>query len=185
VRKRYTDDDVPLAEALAGDAAAWDHIIEQHSRLLWWIARSYRLDDSTAQDVAQTVWFQLKDRGRSIRDPKKLRGWLSTTARREALRQASRRDIPTEDLGYAEADRYTGSVDEAVIDEELTGMVLAAFAQLPAKDQELLRLVTDVPPKSYTEIAELLGKSHGYIGPSRQRAVARLRQILNDMGGLV
>ena len=77
-----------LRAALDGDRGAWAEIVDEYTNLLWWIARSYRLDEATSADVVQTVWLQLVQHGRSIADPEKLAGWLSTTARREALRRA-------------------------------------------------------------------------------------------------
>ncbi len=170
-----------LRSALDGDRAAWDRIVEDYSKLLWWIARSYRLDDTTAADVVQTVWLQLIRFGDRIQDPAKLGGWLATTARREALRRTKDRHVPTE-WAEEEPDLLAPALDERMLDEETINIVLAAFALLPENDQQLLRLVCDVPPKTYEEIAALLGKSHGHIGPSRQRALARLRALIREMG---
>lgn len=170
-----------LAAALAGDSQAWEQIVEDHTRLLWWIARSHRLDEATAADVVQTVWLQLIRFGDRIKDPDRLAAWLATTARREAQRRLSVRDVPTEFMSD-EPDRHSPEVDERLIDEETIGTVLAAFEQLSVDDQRLLHLVCDVPPRSYDEIAKLLGKSPGYIGPTRRRALERLRALLNEMG---
>jgi RNA polymerase sigma factor (sigma-70 family) len=170
-----------LSAALAGDRDAWSAIVEEYTNLLWWIARSYRLDDATSADLVQTVWLQLVRFGDRIEDPERLAAWLATTARREAQRRVAPRDIPSEYVGEG-ADRLAAPPDEEVLDEELIGVVLAAFEQLSPDDQRLLQLVCDVPPKSYEEIALLLGKSHGHIGPTRQRALKRLRALLNEMG---
>ncbi len=170
-----------LASALAGDRDAWNRIIEDYTRLLWWIARSHRLDDATSADVVQTVWLQLIRFGDRIQDPSKLKAWLATTARREALRRVSPAEIPADVVG-GQPDSHDAPPDERLLDDEMLGIVLAAFDQLSADDQRLLRLVCDVPPKSYEEVAALLGRSVGYIGPSRQRALNRLRALLNEMG---
>lgn len=170
-----------LGAALAGDRDAWNQIVEDYTRLLWWIARSHRLDDATSADVVQTVWLQLIRFGDRIQDPNRLKAWLATTARREALRRTSSSEIPVDVVGER-ADPFDAPVDEGVLDDETLGIVLAAFDQLSADDQRLLRLVCDVPPKSYEEVAALLGRSVGYIGPSRQRALSRLRDLLHEMG---
>ncbi len=154
-----------LAAALAGDRDAWARIVEDYSNLLWWIARSHRLDDASAADVVQTVWLQLVRFGHRVQDPDRLPSWLATTARREAQRRLSSRDIPSGWI-QEEIDRTLPAVDERLIDEETIGGVLAAFANLSADDQRLLRLVCEVPAKSYEEIASLLGKPQGYIGPT-------------------
>lgn len=170
-----------LAAALAGDRDAWNRIVEDYTRLLWWIARSHRLDDATSADVVQTVWLQLIRFGDRIQDPDRLRAWLATTARREALRRTSSNELPIEGIGDRQ-DPHGAAPDEDLLDDETLGIVLAAFEHLSADDQRLLRLVCDVPPKSYQEVAALLGRPVGYIGPSRQRALNRLRALLNEMG---
>lgn len=172
-----------LPAALAGDRAAWDQIVREHTKLLWWIARSHRLDDATAADVVQTVWLQLVRFGDRISDPSRLRGWLATTARRESLRRTGGREVPVERL-RDHADRLAAEPEEQALDEELLGAVLAAFEALPEKDQRLLRLMCDVPPKTYEEIAAILGRSAGHLGPTRQRALARLRALLSEQGAL-
>lgn len=170
-----------LADALAGDRDAWDRIVANHSRLLWWVAKSYRLDESTAADVVQTVWLQLIRFGDRIEDPKRLPAWLSTTTRRECMRRVASRDIPSEWV-EEEPDRHSAEPDEELLDHEMLDIVLAAFSQLSADDQRLLRLLCDEPPKSYEEIAALLGRTPGYIGPTRQRALVKLRALVQEMG---
>lgn len=170
-----------LHDALDGDRDAWNQIVDDNSRLLWWIARSYRLDDATAADVVQTVWLQLLRAGHRIRNPERLSAWLATVARRESLNRVSGREIPSE-MSEHQPDRTAPSVEDRVVDDETIGLVLAAFAKLSPQDQQLLRLVCDVPPKSYEEVAALLGRSTGYIGPTRQRAVHRLRGLIHEMG---
>lgn len=170
-----------LDAALAGDRQAWNRIVDEYSRLLWWIARSHRLDEATAADVVQTVWLQLIRFGGRIQNPDRLSAWLAAVARRESLRRATGRDIPSPSLGER-ADNTAVTPEERVVDEDTLGIVLAAFEQLSHDDQRLLRLVCDVPPKSYDEIAVLLGRSTGYIGPSRQRALNRLRSLIHEMG---
>jgi RNA polymerase sigma factor (sigma-70 family) len=170
-----------LEAALAGDQTAWNRIVEDHIRLLWWIARSYRLDDATSADMVQTVWLQLVRFGHRIEDPARLPGWLATTARREAIRLTSQRELPDEAIGE-DQDLLAPAIDERILDQEAIGLVLAAFERLPSDDQRILKLFIEVPPKSYQEIAALLGKSHGYIGPTRRRALDRLRALLREAG---
>ncbi len=170
-----------LEAALAGDSDAWARIVDDYSRLLWWVARRHRLDDATAADVVQTVWLQLIRFGHRIQNPDRLPSWLATVARREALRRTGGMELPSLEI-EDRSDLGEQSTEDRVIDEETLGIVLAAFEQLSDDDQRLLRLVCDVPPKSYEEVATLLGRSVGYVGPTRQRALNRLRTILTEMG---
>src|SRR6266568_5015213 len=93
-----------LAQAAGGDQRAWDALVEQHSRLLWAVARSYRLDPADAADVVQTAWLRLVEHLDRIEEPARLVGWLVTTTRRECLRvlrRAGRERLVAADDGGA------------------------------------------------------------------------------------
>lgn len=168
-----------LEAALNGDSDAWTSIVERFSDQLWWITRGYRLDEHTAADVVQTVWIQLIRFGHQIQDPERLGAWLATCTRRECLRRVSPREVPSTSL-EERPDMNQELPEEAMLDEEAIGAMLIGFAQLSEPDQRLLKLLCDVPPRSYQEIAALLGRPVGAIGPSRQRALDRLRAILKE-----
>src|SRR3954471_11434121 len=79
-----------LARASEGDDDAWHALVDQHTPLLWAVARSHRLDAADAGDVVQTTWLRLLEHLGRIEDPTRLIGWLVTTARRESLRTLRR-----------------------------------------------------------------------------------------------
>jgi hypothetical protein len=54
--------------------------------------------------------------------------------------------------------------------------LLAGLAELPARQRELLLLLVADPPLSYAEISQRTGIPVGSIGPTRGRALDRLRQ---------
>lgn len=168
-----------LEAALNGDSDAWESIVGEFTDHLWWITRGYRLDEHTAADVVQTVWIQLIRFGGQIQDPERLGAWLATCTRRECLRRVSPREVPSTML-EERSDDGQELPEEAVLDEEAIGEMLIGFARLSEADQRLLKLLCDVPPRSYQEIAALLGRPVGAIGPSRKRALARLRAILRE-----
>ncbi len=172
-----------LHAALDGDGDAWAAIVDEYTNLLWWIARSYRLDEATSADVVQTVWFQLVQHGRSISDPDRLAGWLSTTARRESLRRAkaNNRTIASDVLDD-QPDLTSTSAEEYVIEDELASIALASYRELGDDCRRLLALLCEEEPRSYAEIATLLGTTPGYIGPTRQRCLQKLRAIMRGMG---
>ncbi len=95
-----------LALAAGGDQLAWDSIVSAYGEMVWGIARSYRLSSSDAADVVQATWLKLVEHVGDIREGDRLGAWLATTTRREALGllRRSKRDIPVEDAGLAEAD---------------------------------------------------------------------------------
>lgn len=161
-----------------GDQRAWDEIVDGFGGLVWSIARGYRLGAST-DDVVQTVWLRLAEHADRIREPDRLASWLAATTRNEALRVSRSQDRarPTDRLAD-DPEPTASSIDDLVTDDDTLRHVLEAFCELPEKDQQLLRLLCTVPPLDYATIAELLGRSVGSIGPSRDRCLKRLRKLL-------
>ncbi len=167
-----------LRRVIEGDQRAWDELVGRFGGLVWSIARGYRLGTLT-DDVVQTVWLRLAENCDRIRDPERLAAWLATTTRNEALRVATKQaklrsasDLPER------ADASASSLDEIVTDDDTLHHVLHGFALLPANDQELLRLLCTVPPLDYATIGQMLGRPIGSIGPSRDRALAKLKKLL-------
>jgi len=74
-----------LSAAGRGDQDAWDTIVERFMPLVWSITRRFNLPEKDQEDVSQTVWLRLAERIETIREPRALPGWISTTTRNEAL----------------------------------------------------------------------------------------------------
>jgi RNA polymerase sigma factor (sigma-70 family) len=168
-----------LARATEGDQEAWDALVDRFSQMVWSIARGFRLDDATAKDVTQTVWLRLVENLDRITDPERLPGWLATTCRREALRVKGVRErmIPTE-FEYDIADE-TPSLEAMLVEDEQAREVLVAFEGLSEDCRQLLRLLCADPPLSYEEIAEIVGRPIGSLGPTRSRCLDRLRAVMS------
>lgn len=171
-----------LTRAAAGDQAAWNALVERFAPLVWSVSRSFRLDEATARDVSQTVWLKLVEHCDRIQDPDRLPGWLATTTRREALRvvKARERTIPT-DFEYDVVDPAP-SLEAMLIEDEETRAVIEAYRELSEDCQQLLRLLTVEPALSYEEIAGVLGRPVGSLGPTRSRCVERLKRTLETRG---
>jgi len=166
-----------VERAARGDQSACDQLVHRYSGMLWRVARGYRLSREDAGDAVQVTWLRLAERIQQIRDPNGISGWLLTTVRRECIHlcQHNRRvslcldkvDLPADEREQPEA------VVESAAEREL---LLAAFNRLPAPHRLLLGTLMASPPPSYAEVARALGMPHGSIGPTRQRALARLRR---------
>lgn len=172
-----------LARAAAGDGDAWAAIVDRYERLLWSVARSFRYDDATTADVVQTVWLRLAEHCDRIRDPERLGSWLAITCRNECLSVGRRRqreysDPRVSDLVELQEKGRVANVEERPIEDETHGEVLSAFARLPESCQQLLRLVCADPPLDYQTISDLTGRPVGSIGPTRQRCLGKLRELM-------
>jgi RNA polymerase sigma factor (sigma-70 family) len=174
--------------AAAGDEAAWEKLVTRHSRLLWAVARSVGLSASDAADVCQTTWMQLVRHASSIHDPDRIGAWLATTARREAIliSRRSRRDIPSGDDPVLEQQSASPVIDltDAALarDERVICALRAAIAELPERSRQLLALLATDPVPPYAEISRRLDMPIGSIGPTRARALERLRRSVVDRG---
>jgi RNA polymerase sigma factor (sigma-70 family) len=168
-----------LARAAQGDQRAWDELVEAHTRLLWAVARSFRLDSADANDVVQTTWLRLVEHLDRIEDPTRLVGWLVTTARREAMRvlRRSGRERPAiEDTMLERADD-SPPVDSALLLDERNAALWHAYEQLGDKCRQLLRVAV-YEPRAYDEISAALGMPIGSIGPTRRRCLTQLKTLL-------
>jgi RNA polymerase sigma factor (sigma-70 family) len=172
-----------VRHAAGGDRRAWDALVDEYGGLIWAITRSYRLSAPEAADVSQTTWLRLCENIERLRDPGAVGAWLATTARRECLNQQGRgRAVDlVEDMSRLEAEVVCDDpVDAGLLQREREAAVRAALVRLPARPQQLLRmLMTDDPP-SYEDVAAALDLPIGSIGPTRGRALRRLRQILES-----
>jgi RNA polymerase sigma factor (sigma-70 family) len=164
-----------LAAVRAGDELAWVQLVDRYTVFLWSVCRSFRLGRAAAEDIIQTVWLRLLERGHTIRDPGALTAWLITTARRECLRvvEAQRRTAG-EDL-LPELVDHRGPED-ASLRAARDRVLWRACQQLSERDAQLLILLAR--GLSYDEIAAVLGLPLGSIGPTRIRAMRKLRAEL-------
>lgn len=185
--KEGLGDGTLVAAAAAGDPAAWDALVDRHAGLVWSVCRRFRLADTDAQDVSQTVWLRLVERLGTLRDPDAVAGWLATSTRNEciAVWRAGRRQTPVSpdsalDLALQTGATPHGDADDRPLDhdlltEERHRALRTAVAGLPAHCRRLLGLLFADPPLTYEEIGARLDVSRGYIGPTRARCLGKLR----------
>ena len=170
-----------VAAAHDGDQRAWDELVDRYSPLLVGVLLRYRLSSAELQDVAQTVWLRLIENLHRIREPRALPGWIVTTARREAFRalDGSRRIQPQDPQ-----DEFWGSQlvseddpDAALERGERRAALLEGFATLSGRQRKVLLMLAEDPPVPYAEISRRTGVPIGAIGPTRARALERLRNV--------
>jgi RNA polymerase sigma factor (sigma-70 family) len=167
-----------VAAALEGDQASWNQLVDRYTPLVLCIVRRYRLHGNDAEDVVQTVWLRLVEHLERIREPAALPGWIVTTARNESLHVLrSQRLVAPADLGEQGWPEGAGdpAIDADLLEAERHQALLIALAELPDRQRALLRLLIEDPPVPYDEISRRLGLPVGSIGPTRARALARVR----------
>lgn len=182
-------DDVSVSElvlaARDGQQSAWDELVTRFTPLVHGIVRRYRLQGSDVDDVVQTLWLRLVEHLDALREPAALPGWIVTTTRNECMRllRARRRTQPVDPLGTGVDHEAPEALrlDEEVLDDldhaERHELLLRAFAELSEQHRTLLLVLVQDPPPSYAEVSARLGIPVGSIGPTRARALQRIREF--------
>ena len=171
--------------AAAGDERSWDALVDEFDGMICAVARAHRLCDVDAADVAQATWLRLFEHLDDLRQPDRIGAWLATTARRECLQILRRADrhVPFGD-GTPGSESREISAGDLLLVAERDQALWRSFGRLRPTDQELLRLLIDHPRPAYEEISSALDMPIGSIGPTRARALGRLRQELARDGAL-
>jgi RNA polymerase sigma factor (sigma-70 family) len=170
--------------ARTGDPDAWSEIVRSFEDMLRAVVRGHRLSSADAADVVQTTWLRLAENIDRVQDPARVGAWLATTARRECLRVRCKlaRELPAENP--PEPRGGVPPIDRRLLEADRDASLWAAFARLCPRDQRLLRMLIADPQPSYEEIGKALAIPIGSIGPTRGRALQRLRRRLELNDGL-
>ena len=177
--------------ARSGDEQAWSTLIVQFTPLLHAITRRHRLCDADAADVAQITWTKCWENLGKLREPAALPGWLAVTCAREAQtllrRRATTIPVDLEETGAPVARRLsTATTSEAedpltiLLRSELNASLRQFIDELGGREGMLMRALLHDP--TYRSLAVLLEMPQGSIGPTRQRAIARLRRRFAQSG---
>src|SRR5215211_6933250 len=172
-------------EAAAGGEDAWRTLVALLDPMLHSIARGYRLSDADADDVVQITWGRALLHLDRLEDPGAVAGWLAVTARREAMRTLQRgvRELPAAEP--PEPRTSAPAPEVLAVEQERSGELHAAVARLSGRQRELLDLLLRRPELSYEDVSRELDMPIGSIGPTRERALERLRADSALAGALV
>jgi RNA polymerase sigma factor (sigma-70 family) len=169
-----------VAGIRAGDEPAWRALSQRYEPLLRWLARQCGLSAEDAGDAVQLTWLRCLEHIGQLTDAGKLNGWLATICRRECIRLATRArsEVPlaTPDMARLIADERADCdpCAEAAFRDQCDRLHRAITA-LPARQRTLLAELLRREDQSYLDLSRRLGIPVGSIGPTRQRAVSRLR----------
>jgi RNA polymerase sigma factor (sigma-70 family) len=179
-RRGERDTESLVAAAAAGEPFAWKQLIDRYAVLIRTVCRSHRLCDADADDVAQLTWMRAVEHLGRLRDPDRFGAWIGTTARHECLAvlRGRKRVVPTADEIAQPLFAEHADPDETELAAERRAAVRHALGALPPRQQTLLRLLHSDSEPSYEAIGSALDMPVGSIGPTRGRALERLRREL-------
>jgi RNA polymerase sigma factor (sigma-70 family) len=162
--------------AQVGETAAWEALVNRFTPMLKATARSYRLCAADVEDVVQTTWAAAFANIARIREPEAIAGWLRVTAGREALRTIRRRqrEIPVHEVRGSDPDEPTA--ERLLLLEERHEALHAALERLPIRQRSIVAALLSNKEPSQNDLARRLTIPPGSIGPTRIRAITRLRR---------
>lgn len=174
-------DDATLCEACrAGDARAWETLVQRYSSLAYGVARRYRLPPGDCDDVHQACFMALVTalgKGDVI---EKLGPWLATVAHRESWRVGRARNRA---LDKADFDSVAEPSEATVRDLTEAHAVRQGLDSLGSPCRELLTALFSVAGEPhYPTISASLGIPVGSIGPTRARCLGKMEKFLRERG---
>jgi RNA polymerase sigma factor (sigma-70 family) len=176
-----------------GNQAAWGVLVRRFQRLIYTIPRRAGLSEEQAADVFQVAFSRLFENLSKLGDDSRVQAWLVTTAKRESLRllEQARRIVDLTPVGGDDdgddSDPLDRFADESPLPEQQLSdlqqqdrlrRALALIDERSRKLLEMLFMRDDDDKPSYQQIAAELGIAEGSIGPTRARALAKLREAL-------
>jgi RNA polymerase sigma factor (sigma-70 family) len=164
--------------AAAGDQMAVAQLVDRFTARIRGAARTHRLAAPDVEDVTQTTWLRLLQGADTIRNPDAIGAWLETTARRESLRvlKAKQRERPTDDLEVFDGPAPPMADQPRPSPERCAVALTAALEELTGHQRSLISTLFSDPAPRYGDVSLALGIPIGSIGPTRARALKRLRE---------
>jgi len=157
----------------AGDADAWNELVERFSRYVYAICtQGFRLAPADAEDVFQEVFTRVYTRLDTLRDDSALRPWIAQLTRRLCLDAiaASGRVQPVEEVAIERCESTLDELDDAFAVRE-------ALTELSEPCQEMLDRFF-ARDESYKTISRDLDLPAGTIASRISRCLRRLREEL-------
>jgi RNA polymerase sigma factor (sigma-70 family) len=167
----------------AGEDRAWRVLVERYERLVFAVIRRTGIGSADADEAFQGVFLEFFRRMHTIRDIQSLPKWLIMLAHRQALKIRHRNKASREreiSVGTTEPAMSIASSDLESLE---TQRVARGLQELGGRCEHLLRLLfSDRSNTSYSEVGAALGIPTGSIGPTRERCLKKLAEILAELG---
>jgi RNA polymerase sigma-70 factor (ECF subfamily) len=164
-----------VARCRAGEAGAWNDLVERFSRYVYAICtQAFRLPEHDAEDVFQDVFTRVYTHLERLRDDEAFRPWLAQLTRRACIDRlrAGAREAAAEDVEPSDVDETLSQLDDALTVHE-------AMAALTENCREILDRFF-ARDESYRTIGDALGLPSGTIASRISRCLEKLKAALED-----
>ena len=184
VRSR-TDDDL-VAQARAGDVAAFEELVRRFRNDVYALSYHYVRNREEAWDISQEVFIKAYRSLAGFRGDAGIKTWLMRITANQCKDHLKRRRLPTVDLGEEDQERIAGDSPDPGARAgaaELGKVIEQAVESLPEihKTAFVLREYHDL---SYQEMAEVMQCNIGTVMSRLHHARRKLQQALEASGVL-
>ena len=170
---------LPVAQARAGDTAAWDTLFRRYQLPLYVYVFELVHDEQTSLDLVQESFINAARHIGSLREDAKFGGWLFGIAHQKCIqrwRKHARDEVLREELAAAPPD-FEDDPAEFLIRAEQEAEFMKLLNQLPLAQRSVL-LLHFVEEFSHEEIAGITGAHIGTVKSRLHYAKKTLRKIL-------
>jgi RNA polymerase sigma-70 factor, ECF subfamily len=170
---------LPVAQARAGDTAAWDTLFRRYQLPVYVYVFELVHDEQTSLDIVQESFINAARHIGSLREDAKFGSWLFGIAHQKCIqrwRKQARDDALREELAAAQPD-FEDDPAEFLIRVEQEAEFMKLLNQLPLAQRSVL-LLHFVEEFSLEEIASITGAQLGTVKSRLHYAKKALRNIL-------
>lgn len=175
-----------IAQAAAGDAAAFQALVERHRSMVYRVAYQFAGNHHDAEDIAQEVFIKVYRSLDRFRQDAQLSSWLYRIVMNACI-DHRRRHSPAGFAPFGEDAEHkmlntpevTPGPEERAYAGELGSVLESAVAALP-KGQRIVFVMRHHQGLKLGEIADALGLAEGTVKRQLHAAVHRLRQVLTN-----
>ncbi|HXJ82404.1 MAG TPA: sigma-70 family RNA polymerase sigma factor [Candidatus Methylomirabilis sp.] len=187
------DEHALIERCLAGDASAFEPLVERYRQRVWRLAYQLLHDREEAWDCAQEAFVRAFHSLSSFRGHSAFYTWLfritvNVATDRQRSRGAQARAFGAERLSEEEWKRTMpdpgARPDQAAVQAEQRERIQQSLDALPPKARTIIML-SDIEGLSYREIADVLGCPIGTVMSRLHNARKRLKALLGPMLALV
>jgi len=172
---------LPIAQARAGDPEAWDRLFRRYQLPLYVYVFELVHDEQTSLDIVQECFINAARHLGTLREDDKFGSWLFGIAHQKCVqrwRKSDREERSYEELVVAPAESGPRP-DELLIRQEQESEFMSRVNQLPAAQRSVL-LLHYLEEFSLEEIAEVTCTSLGTVKSRLHYARKALRKLMDN-----
>ena len=168
---------LPVAQARAGEPAAWDALFRRYQLPLYVFAFELVRDEHASLDVVQETFIAAVRHIGSLRDDEKFGSWLFGIAHQKCIQRWRKRTEVLLDEIPDTPDEFDNSPDDLLIRREQEDAFMKLIAELPPPQRAVL-LLHYIEDFSIEEIAGVTGAQIGTVKSRLHYAKKSLRKLL-------